>query len=123
MSLPLIPPMLATSGALPPTAQDAQWAYETKQDGQRVVAYLAGDGNVVLRARSGEVVTVAYPELLPLGRALGPTPAVLDGEVLALDDKGAPTSSCCSPAWAWCSHPAGRRAERRRCPCISSCST
>jgi bifunctional non-homologous end joining protein LigD len=80
--------MLATPGTLPPVAQDAQWAYETKQDGQRVVVYLAGDGGVVLRARSGEVVTVAYPELLPLGRALGATPAVLDGEVLALDEEG-----------------------------------
>jgi bifunctional non-homologous end joining protein LigD len=80
--------MLATPGALPPAAQDARWAYETKQDGQRVVVYLTGDGGVVLRARSGEVVTVAYPELLPLGRALGATPAVLDGEVLALDEGG-----------------------------------
>jgi bifunctional non-homologous end joining protein LigD len=80
--------MLATTGTLPPAAQDARWAYETKQDGQRVVVYLAGDGSVVLRARSGEVVTPAYPELLPLGRALGSTPAVLDGEVLALDEEG-----------------------------------
>jgi bifunctional non-homologous end joining protein LigD len=80
--------MLATPGTLPPAAQDARWAYETKQDGQRVVVYLAGDGSVVLRARSGEVVTVAYPELLPLGRALGATSAVLDGEVLALDEEG-----------------------------------
>ncbi|MFE9442346.1 ATP-dependent DNA ligase [Streptomyces sp. NPDC006602] len=88
MSLPLIPPMLATPGTLPPAAQDARWAYETKQDGQRVVVYLAGDDSVVLRARSGEVVTVAYPELLPLGHALGATPAVLDGEVLALDEQG-----------------------------------
>ncbi|MFD3505464.1 ATP-dependent DNA ligase [Streptomyces sp. NPDC058676] len=88
MSLPLIPPMLATPGTLPPAAQDARWAYETKQDGQRVVVYLPGDGSVVLRARSGEVVTVAYPELLALGHALGATPAVLDGEVLALDEQG-----------------------------------
>jgi bifunctional non-homologous end joining protein LigD len=80
--------MLATPGTLPPAAQDARWAYETKQDGQRVVVYLAGDDSVVLRARSGEVVTVAYPELLPLGHALGATPAVLDGEVLALDEQG-----------------------------------
>nr|WP_202425448.1 RNA ligase family protein [Streptomyces sp. HUCO-GS316] len=80
--------MLATPGSLPPAAQDARWAYETKQDGQRVVAYLAGDGSVVLRARSGEEITAAYPELLPLGDALGSTPAVLDGEVLALDERG-----------------------------------
>ncbi|MFI6038612.1 non-homologous end-joining DNA ligase [Streptomyces sp. NPDC051315] len=80
--------MLATPGTLPPAAQDARWAYETKQDGQRAVVYLAGDGGVVLRARSGEDITAAYPELRPLGAALGPTPAVLDGEVLALDEEG-----------------------------------
>ncbi|WP_461087247.1 non-homologous end-joining DNA ligase [Streptomyces deserti] len=88
MDLPLIPPMLATPGTLPPAAQDARWAYETKQDGQRVVVYLPGDGSVLLRARSGQDITAAYPELLPLGTALGSTPAVLDGEVLALDEQG-----------------------------------
>ncbi|MFE2051159.1 ATP-dependent DNA ligase [Streptomyces sp. NPDC059459] len=88
MELPLIPPMLATPGALPPAAQDPRWAYETKQDGQRVVVYLPGDGSVLLRARSGQDITAAYPELAPLGTALGATPAVLDGEVLALDEQG-----------------------------------
>ncbi|GHD33840.1 ATP-dependent DNA ligase [Streptomyces violarus] len=88
VDLPLIPPMLATPGTLPPAAQDARWAYETKQDGQRVVAYLPGDGSVLLRARSGEDITAAYPELRPLGTVLGPTPAVLDGEILALDEQG-----------------------------------
>lgn len=80
--------MLATPGRLPSAAQDAHWAYETKQDGQRAVVYLAGDGTVRLRARSGEDITAAYPELRPLGTALGATAAVLDGEVLALDAGG-----------------------------------
>ncbi|MGW3267886.1 ATP-dependent DNA ligase [Streptomyces sp. NPDC001056] len=80
--------MLATPGSLPPAAQDARWSYETKQDGQRVMVYLPGDGTLVLRARSGEVITGAYPELAPLGGALGDTPAILDGEVLALDADG-----------------------------------
>ncbi|MFD1656701.1 ATP-dependent DNA ligase [Streptomyces caeni] len=88
MRLPLIAPMLATPGTLPPARQDAQWAYETKQDGQRVVVYLPGDGGLELRARSGEVITGAYPELRPLGGVLGATPAVLDGEVVALDEQG-----------------------------------
>ncbi|MFI1532832.1 ATP-dependent DNA ligase [Streptomyces anandii] len=88
MTLPLIAPMLATPGTLPPAAQDARWAYETKQDGQRAVAYLDGAGGLLLRARSGEDITDAYPELRPLGRALGGTPAILDGEVLALDEEG-----------------------------------
>lgn len=80
--------MLATPGTLPSAAQDARWAYETKQDGQRAVVYLDGDGGLLLRARSGEDITAAYPELRPLGGALGATPAVLDGEVLALDEQG-----------------------------------
>ncbi|MGW0945553.1 ATP-dependent DNA ligase [Streptomyces sp. NPDC002623] len=88
MTLPRIAPMLASPGRLPPAAQDARWAYETKQDGQRAVVYLAGDGSITLRARSGEDITGAYPELRPLGAALGATPAVLDGEVLALDEHG-----------------------------------
>ncbi|MGC0380669.1 ATP-dependent DNA ligase [Streptomyces sp. SAI-129] len=88
MELPLIAPMLATPGALPSAGQDARWAYETKQDGQRVVVYLPGDGSVLLRARSGQDITAAYPELAPLATALGATGAVLDGEVLALDEGG-----------------------------------
>lgn len=88
VTLPLIAPMLATPGPLPPAAQDARWAYETKQDGQRAVVYLAGDGTIGLRARSGEDITGAYPELRALGGALGTTPAVLDGEVLAPDEHG-----------------------------------
>ncbi len=87
-ALPLIPPMLATAGRLPSAAQDARWAYETKQDGQRVVVYLPGDGSVLLRARSGAEITGAYPELRALGGALGRVPAILDGEVLALDERG-----------------------------------
>ncbi|MFC9060240.1 non-homologous end-joining DNA ligase [Streptomyces sp. NPDC057074] len=88
MQLPQIPPMLATPGVLPPAALDGRWAYETKQDGQRVVVYLPGDGSLLLRARSGHDITAAYPELAPLATALGATPAVLDGEVLALDERG-----------------------------------
>lgn len=80
--------MLATPGSLPPPAADHRWAYETKQDGQRAVVYLPGDGTVVLRARSGQDITAAYPELHPLATMLGGRPAVLDGEVLALDEHG-----------------------------------
>jgi bifunctional non-homologous end joining protein LigD len=80
--------MLATPGRLPPAAQDGRWAYETKQDGQRAVVYLHGDGTLTVRARSGEDITAAYPELAPLGRAAGATAAVLDGEILVLDDEG-----------------------------------
>ncbi|MBK3572246.1 ATP-dependent DNA ligase [Streptomyces sp. MBT65] len=80
--------MLATPGTLPPAEQDTRWAYETKQDGQRVLVYLPGDGSVLLRARSGADITGAYPELHALGGELPATPTILDGEVLALDQQG-----------------------------------
>ncbi|RPK54525.1 putative DNA ligase-like protein [Streptomyces sp. ADI96-02] len=80
--------MLATPGALPPEGSDGLFAYEVKQDGQRTMVYLPGDGTVVLRSRSGADITSAYPELLSLARALGSRPAVLDGEIVALDERG-----------------------------------
>lgn len=87
-TLPLIAPMLATPGRLPPAAVDEQWAYEVKQDGQRAMAYLPGDGSIRLLARSGAAITPAYPDLVALGPALGGVPAVLDGEIVALDEQG-----------------------------------
>ncbi|MEE1735499.1 non-homologous end-joining DNA ligase [Streptomyces sp. BE147] len=86
--LPWIDPMLATPGRLPPPALDGRYAYEVKQDGQRAIVYLPGDGTVLLRARSGADITPAYPELAGLGGVLVGRSAVLDGEIVALDEAG-----------------------------------
>ncbi|MFH9298872.1 non-homologous end-joining DNA ligase [Streptomyces sp. NPDC017520] len=80
--------MLATAGALPPAGVEDRWAFEVKQDGQRAMVYLPGDGSLLVRARSGTDITAAYPELLPLADALGPRSPVLDGEIVALDEQG-----------------------------------
>ncbi|MFJ8141281.1 ATP-dependent DNA ligase [Streptomyces sp. NPDC096013] len=88
VTLPLIAPMLASPGRLPLPGGDDRWAAETKQDGQRVLAYLPGDGTALFRSRSGENITSAYPELQSLGEELRGTPAVLDGEIVALDEQG-----------------------------------
>ncbi|MEV5620159.1 non-homologous end-joining DNA ligase [Streptomyces bacillaris] len=79
--------MLATPGPLPSAGVD-RWAFEVKQDGQRAMVYLPGDGTILLRARSGTDITAAYPELLPLAVAIGARSAVLDGEIVALDEQG-----------------------------------
>ena len=83
-----VEPMLARSGPLPP--EDGRWAYEIKWDGVRVIAFAQG-GRVRLQARSGRDVTARYPELRPLGRALGARELVLDGEVVAFGDDGRPS--------------------------------
>ncbi|MFJ9327342.1 non-homologous end-joining DNA ligase [Streptomyces sp. NPDC101230] len=87
-ALPRIDPMLATPGCLPSASVDTAYAYEVKQDGQRCIAYVAGDGTLELRSRSGADITRAYPDLSGLGRALGTRPAVLDGEIVALNNEG-----------------------------------
>lgn len=81
-------PMLATAGSLP--RDDDGWAYEIKWDGIRALATVDG-GRVRLETRNGNDVTRRYPELRSLGAALGSTPAVLDGEIVAFGEDGRPS--------------------------------
>lgn len=78
--------MAAVVGDLPP--EDGRWAFEPKWDGMRAIVELDG-GAVTVRARSGRDVTVEFPELADLGD-LADT-AVLDGEIVALDEAGRPS--------------------------------
>ena len=82
-------PMLASPTALPPSAQEAGWAFELKWDGMRVLAGTTPGGAARLISRSGRDVTVAFPELADLGRD-HPVPLLLDGELVALDETGRP---------------------------------
>jgi bifunctional non-homologous end joining protein LigD len=76
--------MLATpSDTLPTTGE---WAYEMKWDGVRAIAVVDGS-NLRLASRNGNDVTIAYPELQPLAEQLS-LAAVLDGEIVAVDEDG-----------------------------------
>jgi len=83
----LVHPMTAVPGDLPPAAQGERYGYERKWDGVRAVVY-ADRGSIRVMSRSNRDVTATYPELRGLGPALGARPAVLDGEVVALDETG-----------------------------------
>ncbi|OLB81726.1 MAG: DNA ligase [Actinobacteria bacterium 13_2_20CM_2_71_6] len=78
-------PMLATTGPLP---AGTGWAYEFKWDGVRALASVR-DGTLRLHARSGAEITVAYPEVAPLGRTL--PDALLDGEIVLFNAAGKPS--------------------------------
>jgi bifunctional non-homologous end joining protein LigD len=84
-----ITPMLAKLVTKLPTPDDA-WGFEFKWDGIRAVAFVEG-GRVRLQSRSGEDITPRYPEVHPMGRALGSAEVILDGEIVALDEKGRPS--------------------------------
>ena len=82
MSLPRYEPMLATLWPAP--FDDPDWIFEPKLDGFRTLLYWDGE-DVLLRSRSGRDVTAVYPELAAFA---GPSPIVLDGEIVVLDGEG-----------------------------------
>jgi len=84
-----ITPMLAKLSTKLPTPDDA-WGFEFKWDGIRALAYVEG-GRVRLQSRTGEDITPRYPEIHPMGRALGAAEVIIDGEIVALDDRGRPS--------------------------------
>jgi bifunctional non-homologous end joining protein LigD len=83
-----VKPMLATLGKLP--ADDQDWAHEIKWDGVRAIAY-SRPGELALESRNLKDITQQYPELHRLNRALSSHEAVLDGEIVAFDERGRPS--------------------------------
>jgi bifunctional non-homologous end joining protein LigD len=81
-------PMLAKLSQLP--RDDARWAVEVKWDGIRALAYCQ-PGRVQLQTRNLNDVSVQYPEVRRISRALGAHDAVLDGEIVAFDEDGRPS--------------------------------
>lgn len=84
-------PMLATATnpAVVASLDAAGWALEWKWDGIRVLARTE-DGGVRLLTRSGNDVTAKYPELANVASALRGD-ALVDGEIVALDEAGRPS--------------------------------
>jgi bifunctional non-homologous end joining protein LigD len=80
-------PMLATAGTVADISNDADWRFEGKWDGIRALATL-GPGGLKLHSRAGNDFTHAYPELQVLVELLDGHSGVLDGEIVALDEKG-----------------------------------
>ena len=83
-----IPPMLAVAGEMP--RDQSSWGFELKWDGVRVIAQCEPEG-LRLETRRLRDVTRTYPELTALGDDLCDVGAVLDGEVVALDEEGRPS--------------------------------
>jgi bifunctional non-homologous end joining protein LigD len=80
-----IHPMLATSIDEPFDGPD--WLFEIKWDGYRAIAFIEG-GKVRLVSRNQNDLTPRYPELKDLPNFIKAKAAILDGEVVALDEQG-----------------------------------
>jgi bifunctional non-homologous end joining protein LigD len=86
----LIRPMLAVPGPLPSGRDEAGWAFEMKWDGVRAVVYAEG-GELTALSRNDNDITRSYPELADVATALEGIDAVVDGELVAIDDRGVPS--------------------------------
>jgi bifunctional non-homologous end joining protein LigD len=86
----VIHPMLATSVA--EAFDNPDWLFEIKWDGYRAVAFI-DDGRVRLVSRTQNDLTAQFPELGTLPQFLKAERAILDGEIVALDDQGRPSFS------------------------------
>ncbi|MBB5907252.1 bifunctional non-homologous end joining protein LigD [Actinoalloteichus hymeniacidonis] len=85
-----IRPMLASGGQPMPQA-GPRWSWEFKFDGVRAIAVVEKSGRTRLISRNGLDVTSHYPELTVVGEVLDGRAAMLDGEIVALDEQGRPS--------------------------------
>ncbi len=93
-----IAPMLASPERKP--FDNPEWSYEIKLDGFRVLAQVR-DGKVKLLSRRGQDATKQFPELQDLSILVRSQEAVLDGEVVALDEEGRPSFARLQERTGW----------------------
>ena len=76
-----VPPMAAT---LAPALPTGEWSYEVKWDGYRAML-LKSTKEVRLISRNLKDLSADYPHITRRAASLTPEPAVIDGEIVALD--------------------------------------
>lgn len=81
----VIKPMLAT--LVDEAFSDPDWLFETKWDGVRAVCFVR-NGKARFISRNQIEMTAQYPELADIAQSLLGSTAILDGEIVALDEKG-----------------------------------
>jgi bifunctional non-homologous end joining protein LigD len=67
-----------------------RWLFEVKWDGIRLISFI-DNGKVSLQTRRGRIVDTEYPQLQAISGLVKAKQAVLDGEIVALDDEGRPS--------------------------------
>jgi bifunctional non-homologous end joining protein LigD len=82
-------PMLATLGNAVPSG--SEWLYEVKWDGYRALCFVEG-GKVRMLSRRGTKLDKQFAAVAAaLGQSVKADKAIIDGEVVALDDNGNPS--------------------------------
>jgi bifunctional non-homologous end joining protein LigD len=63
------------------------WVFERKLDGERMIAYVLEDGSVRLMSRNKKVINNSYPEIADALEKQATPGCIVDGEVVAFNDK------------------------------------
>jgi bifunctional non-homologous end joining protein LigD len=103
-----IHPMLATTVDEP--FDGDEWLFEIKWDGYRAIAFI-DKGAARLVSRNQNDLTARYPELKDLPKSIKARQAILDGEVVALDEQGRASFSLMQQRTGF--RPGGRRAPAK----------
>ena len=104
----VIHPMLAISTER--AFDNPEWVFEIKWDGYRAVAFIE-NGRVRLMSRTQNDLTLRFSELGSLPQFVKAERAILDGEIVALDDEGRPSFSLMQQRTGF--QPGKRRIQRR----------
>ena len=104
----VVHPMLATPAGK--AFDDPDWLFEIKWDGYRAIAFTE-DGRVRLVSRNQNDLTAQFPELGSLPQFVKAQRAILDGEIVALDEEGRPSFSLMQQRTGF--QPGKRRLPRR----------
>jgi ATP-dependent DNA ligase len=70
------------------------WQYELKLDGYRTIA-IKQDGEVQLFSRNGDSFNSRFPSVMKVLETLRLKRFVIDGEIVALDERGRHLLNCC----------------------------
>ena len=76
-----------------PPARFSDFAVEAKYNGQRGVALVDGDTVTLLSRNCADITRTSPENTAALPAALRRRSAILDGEIVALDDEGVPCST------------------------------
>jgi len=72
------------------TFSDPGWIYEPKWDGWRALCFVR-DGQERFLSRKKNSLNERFPELRDIAKSIKATRAILDGEIVALDERGMPS--------------------------------
>jgi bifunctional non-homologous end joining protein LigD len=86
-----VKPMLATP--VSKAFNDPDWLFEPKLDGYRAIAFVK-EGEARLHSRRGLDISTKYSSLLPELQQQPAAELILDGEIIALDEKGRSCFQC-----------------------------